>query len=50
MDEPRTLGLPRAIDGIPVAQFVLRLAWVAARIILAAYAGYSGVQFFYQGF
>ena len=40
----------RCIDGIPVAQFALRLFWIAARIVAVAYLGHSGATFFYQGF
>lgn len=38
------------VDGIPLGQFALRVAWVAARIVAVAYLGSSGATFFYQGF
>ena len=39
-----------AVDGVPLWQFCLRVAWVAAVIILVYYLGESGAAFFYQGF
>jgi hypothetical protein len=43
----RTIKL---IDGIPARRFVLRLSWVALRLVLVLYLGQKGVRFFYQGF
>jgi hypothetical protein len=41
---------PRTIDGVPWPGFVLRLLWVAIRIVLVVYLGQTGALFFYQGF
>ena len=38
------------IDGISAGRYVLRMFWVAIRLLLVIYFGQSGVQFFYQGF
>jgi hypothetical protein len=38
------------IDGIPAGRYVLRMFWVAIRLLLVIYLGQAGVQFFYQGF
>lgn len=35
---------------IPAWQFVLRLTWVVAQLMLVYWLGESGAQFFYQGF
>ncbi len=40
----------RQIDGIPAGQYLLRMFWVAVRLLLVIYLGQAGVQFFYQGF
>jgi hypothetical protein len=40
----------RTIDEIPWPSFVLRLFWVAVRIVLVVYLGQAGALFFYQGF
>lgn len=38
------------IDGIPAGQYLLRMVWVAVKLVLVIYFGQAGVQFFYQGF
>jgi hypothetical protein len=35
---------------VPPCRFVLRVVWVAIRLLLAFYLGQPGVRFFYQAF
>jgi hypothetical protein len=42
--------IPTATGDLPLGRFVLRLLWVAVRLVACAYLGHSGAEFFYQGF
>lgn|GEM_PF-3246733 len=44
------LSMNRPIDGIPLSRFLLRILWVAIRLLLVLYMGETGTSFFYQGF
>jgi hypothetical protein len=44
------LPLKRAIDGIPLGVFAIRVAWVAVQLVLVIYLGRQGAIFFYQAF
>ena len=38
------------IDGIPAWRFLLRVLWIAVRLVLVFYLGQIGIRFMYQGF
>lgn len=40
----------RPVIGIPAGRLVLRVMWVAVRLVMVSYFGGRGAQFFYQGY
>ena len=48
--DTRTVVDDVTLDHVPLGSLVLRVAWIAIRLILVLYFGQQGALFFYQNF